>query len=252
MPRKFLSWNVNGLRSIMGKDSFRDIMIRGYDAVCLQETRLSDQRFPDDSMFNGYTIFNNTSERKGYSGTATLIRSDSFKATEGSIPWEDQEGRVIPLDLGDFWLINAYFPNSQRDLGRLGYKIEFDRNFAEWVTSLKKEKPVVICGDFNVAHQEIDIARPRENAGNAGFTVQERDEMSNLLGRGFLDTFRLFHSDGGHYTWWSYRFMAREKNIGWRIDYFIVSEEMRGSVISSSILQNVTGSDHAPIEIEIH
>ena len=137
-------------------------------------------------------------------------------------------------------------------LGRLGYKIEFDRNFAEWVTSLKKEKPVVICGDFNVAHQEIDIARPRENAGNAGFTVQERDEMSNLLGRGFLDTFRLFHSDGGHYTWWSYRFMAREKNIGWRIDYFIVSEEMRGSVVSSSILQNVTGSDHAPIEMEIH
>lgn len=252
MCMRFLSWNVNGLRSIMEKESFRKVMNGGYDAICLQETRLSEQNFPDDPIFRGYKIYNNIAEKKGYSGTATLIKTSLETGDVGAPPGgKDPEGRVIPVDMGEFWLVNAYFPNSQRDLARLSYKIEFDRSFSEWADSLRRSKPVIICGDFNVAHKEIDIARPKDNERNAGFTIEERDAMSSFLERGYVDTFRLFCSDGGHYTWWSYRFNARQKNIGWRIDYFIVSEELRNRVKDSRILTEVVGSDHAPIEIEI-
>ncbi|MEM3262240.1 MAG: exodeoxyribonuclease III [Conexivisphaerales archaeon] len=245
---KVLSWNVNGIRSAVNKGLVDVVNSGENDIIMLQEVK-------SDSVplgFEGYKAYLNASKRKGYSGTLVLSRVEPISVLYGiSDSKFDAEGRVITFELERFYVVNSYFPNSQHGLTRLDYKLEFNAKFEEFAQRLRKRKPVIIGGDFNVAHQEIDIARPKDNVNNAGFTKQERDWMTHFLGLGYVDTFRMFIKDGGHYSWWSYRFNARQKNIGWRIDYLIVSEELRPMVKSAGILESVRGSDHAPVFLEI-
>lgn len=248
---KIVSWNVNGLRAAMGK-GFADIFHSlGADFFCLQETKIQAGQCEVD--FEGYRTFYNYAERKGYSGTAIISSLTDAKAAYGiGIDEHDREGRVITLDLGPCYLVNVYTPNSQNELARLPYRMRWDEAFAAYIRSLDAEKPVVVCGDLNVAHRDIDLSNPARNHHNPGFTDEERGAFQSLLDSGFTDTFRLLHPDDTEiYSWWSYRFNSRAKNIGWRIDYFLVSSRIADRVRRAEILTDITGSDHCPVLLEL-
>lgn len=222
------------------------------DVYAFQEIKADQFQVPLELTQAGYSAYMNPAERKGYSGTMILTRVKPLSTFTGFGPGVDEnEGRIIGLEFDDFWFINIYFPNSQRGLTRLDYKMEFNNRLLKFLGRMREKKPLVICGDMNVAHEDIDIARPEDNRMNAGFTTEERTWMSEFLDDGYVDTFRMHNQDPGNYTWWTYRFNARSRNVGWRIDYFIVSEEIRDKVLSSDILSDVMGSDHAPIRLLI-
>ena len=247
---KFISWNVNGLRACTGKgfeDSFRQL---DADFFCLQETKMQAGQL--DLQFPGYTSYWNYAEKKGYSGTAIYTRHTPLAVTYGiGIDEHDHEGRVITLEMDDFYLVTCYTPNSQDGLRRLDYRMKWEADFLDYIKKLDEKKPVILCGDLNVAHQEIDLKNPKTNRHNAGFTDEERERMTTMLENGFADTFRTLHPDDVTYSWWSYRFHAREKNAGWRIDYFIVSERLMSRVSGATIHTEVFGSDHCPVELTI-
>ncbi len=246
---KLISWNVNGLRACMGK-GFPDFFAAcGADVFCIQETKM--QRGQAEIALPGYAQYWNSAEKKGYSGTAVFTRVPPLSAAyDIGAPEHTGEGRSITLEFPDFYLVNVYTPNSQRGLTRLGYRMEWDDAFRAYLKKLGAVKPVVACGDMNVAHEEIDLKNPKTNVQNAGFTPQEREKMTKLLAAGFTDSFRFLHpAQTGAYTWWSYMFHAREHNAGWRIDYFLVSDSLRGKIRESNILSAVTGSDHCPVEL---
>ena len=252
MPIKLISWNVNGIRAAFRNGLLDFILGEDADIYAFQEVKNHDFLMPMELTGKGYRAFTNPAEKKGYSGTLIITRLNPLSHFTGfGEPGDEKEGRVIGIELKDFWFLNIYFPNSQRELNRLDYKLEFDRRVLGLLENLRKKKPVVICGDMNVAHREIDIARPKDNVHNAGFTKEERQWFTEFLDHGYLDTFRIFNSEADQYTWWSYRFNARARNIGWRIDYFVVSSEMKDRVVSSDILQDIPGSDHAPIRMVI-
>ena len=246
---KYISWNVNGLRAIVGKN-FSDVFAQlDADFVCLQATKMQAGQL--DLTFPGYTSYWNYAEKKGYSGTAVFTRKAPLGVTYGiGIEEHDHEGRVITLELEDHFLVCVYTPNSQDGLKRLGYRMEWEDAFREYLLALDKKKPVVACGDMNVAHEEIDLKNPKTNRMNAGFTDEERAKMTALLGSGFVDTFRFFYPEArDRYSWWSYRFRAREKNVGWRIDYFLVSERLTPRLKSADICDGIMGSDHCPVSL---
>lgn len=248
---KFVSWNVNGLRACHGKgfeEAFHDL---DADFFCLQETKMQAGQL--DLTFEGYHSFWCYAEKKGYSGTAIFSRHEPLNVTYGlGIEEHDHEGRVITLEMPNFYLVTCYTPNSQDGLRRLDYRMTWDEAFRAYLQKLDAVKPVVICGDLNVAHQEIDLKNPKTNRKNAGFTDEEREKFTLLLEAGFVDTFRHFHPNlEGAYSWWSYRFQARAKNAGWRIDYFLVSERLRPQLQAASIHSDIHGSDHCPVAVEI-
>ena len=247
---RFVSWNVNGLRACVGKgfeDSFRQL---DADFFCLQETKMQAGQL--DLQFEGYRSYWNYAEKKGYSGTAIYTRHTPLNVTYGiGLEEHDHEGRVITLEMNDFYLVTVYTPNSQDGLRRLDYRMQWECDFQSYLHTLDQNKPVIVCGDMNVAHQEIDLKNPKTNHNNAGFTDEERQAMTRLLGSGFVDTFRLLHPDEVTYSWWSYRFHAREKNAGWRIDYFLASERLRPQLSEAKIHTMVMGSDHCPVELDI-
>ena len=244
---KLISWNVNGLRACLGK-GFLDFLNReGPDIMALQETKMQQGQAELD--LSGWHEYWNSAERKGYSGTAVFAREEPLSVSYGLGREEhDHEGRVITLEYPGFYFVNVYTPNSQQELARLDYRMAWEDAFREYLLGLDGKKPVVVCGDMNVAHTEIDLKNPGPNKNNAGFTQQERDKMTQLLDAGFVDTFRLLYPEvTGAYSWWSYRFRAREKNAGWRIDYFLVSRRLAGQVEDSLIYSDVLGSDHCPV-----
>lgn len=248
---KFISWNVNGLRACDGK-GFREIFANlDADFFCLQETKMQPGQL--DIAFDGYQSYWNSAEKKGYSGTAILTRHEPLRVAYGlGIEEHDKEGRVITLEMDNFFLVTVYTPNSQDGLRRLDYRMEWDDAFRDYLKKLDAEKPVVVCGDMNVAHQEIDLKNPKTNRRNAGFTDEEREKFSCLLRDGFTDTFRFFYPDQTDiYSWWSYRFKAREKNTGWRIDYFLVSDRLQPQLTGAKIHTDIYGSDHCPVEVEV-
>lgn len=246
---KLISWNVNGLRACQTKGFSETFKQLDADFFCLQETKMQQGQL--DLEFDGYESYWNYAEKKGYSGTAIYSRHKPINISYGlGIEEHDHEGRVITLEMQDFYLITVYVPNSQDGLKRLDYRMQWEDAFRSYIKELDKTKPVIICGDMNVAHKEIDLKNPKTNRKNAGFTDEERGKMSELLNSGFTDTFRFFHPDQeGAYSWWSYRFHAREKNAGWRIDYFIVSNRLAERLKSAEIHNEIFGSDHCPVEI---
>ena len=248
---KFISWNVNGLRACCDK-GFRDIF-RQLDAdfFCLQETKMQAGQL--DLQFDGYQSFWNYADKKGYSGTAIFTRHTPLSVTYGiGIDEHDHEGRVITLEMPDFYLITVYTPNAQEGLKRLDYRMKWEDDFLDYVSSLNEKKPVIICGDLNVAHKEIDLKNPKSNRKNPGFTDEERGKFTNLLQAGFTDTFRHFYPDRADiYSWWSYRFKAREKNTGWRIDYFVASSALNPRLADAKIHTEILGSDHCPVELTL-
>jgi len=249
---KIISWNVNGIRAVL-KKGFSDFVHKTKpDILCLQETKAHPDQV--DKMLDNYEHhYWNSADKKGYSGTAVFSKIKPLKVVYGGgLDEGETEGRVIMLEYDDFYLVNVYTPNSQRGLTRLTYRQKWDRAFLKYLKELEKEKPVVLCGDLNVAHKEIDLARPKNNKKNAGFTEEERKGMDNYVKAGFVDTFRMFTEKGGHYSWWSYMFNSRAKDVGWRIDYFIVSGKLKSKVENSRILKMVMGSDHAPVELKIN
>ena len=250
---KLVSWNVNGIRAILKKGFLNLLDEFSTDVVCLQETKAHPDQVQNVSWPNDWHRFWNAAEKKGYSGTAVFTREKPLDVTCGmGVPKHDTEGRILNLEFPDFHLINVYTPNSQDELRRLDYRTrEWDVAFRRHVKAKEKTKPVIFAGDLNVAHREIDLARPRENVRNAGFTPEERESFTQLLEAGFVDTFREFESQGGHYTWWSYRALARQKNLGWRIDYFCVSESLRSRLAQAGILSEILGSDHCPVTLEL-
>nr|BAG70947.1 thermostable exonuclease III [Thermoplasma acidophilum] len=248
MLYKFLSWNVNGLRAAVKNGAVSVLKQDDYFGIALQETKADSTSVPEEMYHLGYHLYNNPAKKKGYSGTMSLVREKPIAVSYG---FENEEGRILNLEFDKFYFINVYFPNAQHGLTRLDMKLDFGEKFLEYSNELRKKKPLIICGDFNVAHEEIDIARPKDNENNAGFTKQERDWMTKFLDSGYVDTYRIFMKEGGHYSWWSYRFNARAKNIGWRIDYFVVSDDIRDRVKKAEILETVTGSDHAPVTLEV-
>ena len=248
---KFISWNVNGLRACVDKgfaDTFRRL---DADFFCLQETKLQEGQL--DLSFDGYVAYWNYAEKKGYSGTAIFSRHKPLSVSYGiGVVEHDNEGRVITLEMPGFYLVTVYTPNSQDGLKRLDYRMKWEDAFLTYIKALDAVKPVVVCGDLNVAHKEIDLKNPKSNRRNAGFTDEEREKFSAFLGAGFIDSFRYFYPDAeGIYSWWSYRFKAREKNAGWRIDYFVVSESLKDRLAGASIHTDVYGSDHCPVEVDI-
>ena len=248
---RFISWNVNGLRAVM-KKGFEDIFWSfGADFVCLQETKLQAGQL--ELELPGYESYWSYAEKKGYSGTAIFTKHTPLSVRYNlGLPEHDTEGRAVTLEYEDFFLVCVYTPNAQDGLRRLDYRMQWEDAFLSYLKTLEQDKPVIFCGDLNVAHQEIDIKNPKANVRNAGFTQEERDKMTALLGSGFIDTFRLFHPDEtGAYSWWSYRFRAREHNAGWRIDYFIVSEALRPRLESACIHPEIFGSDHCPVELAL-
>ena len=247
---KLISWNVNGLRACVGKGFFDFLAAEQPDMMCLQETKLQPEQAP---QIEGYYEYWNSAEKKGYSGVALFSKTEPQNVTYGlGIDEHDHEGRVITADYGDFYLVTVYTPNSQDELKRLDYRMHWEDDFRAYLQKLDAEKPVIVCGDMNVAHREIDLKNPKTNRRNAGFTDEERSKMTELLGAGFTDTFRHFYPDlEGVYSWWSYRFKAREKNAGWRIDYFLVSDRFIDRVKDARILTDVYGSDHCPVLIEV-
>ncbi len=248
---KLVSWNVNGLRACCEKGFRESFAALNADAVCLQETKLQAGQI--DLQFDGYESFWNYADKKGYSGTAIFTRVKPLSVTYGlGIDLHDHEGRVITAEYDDFYLVTAYVPNSQDELRRLDYRMQWDRDLLAYLKGLEQRKPVVLCGDLNVAHREIDLKNPKSNRRNAGFTDEERAGFQSMLDAGFVDTFRHFYPDQeGIYSWWSYRFRAREKNAGWRIDYFVASEALRPRLVSACIHTEIYGSDHCPVEVEI-
>lgn len=251
MRMKLISWNVNGLRAVMGKNFMEVFSALDADVFCLQETKLQEGQI--DLDLPGYHQYWNYAEKKGYSGTAIFTRQEPLSVRYGiGIPEHDREGRVITLDMGEFYFITVYTPNAQRELTRLDYRMTWEDAFLGYLRELDAEKPVIFCGDLNVAHREIDLKNPKSNMRNAGFTQEERDKMTALLAAGFTDTFRYFYPDReGAYSWWSYMFHAREKNAGWRIDYFIASDRLRDRLVSADIHAEIMGSDHCPVELVI-
>lgn len=248
---KFISWNVNGLRAVCGK-GFADIFTElDADFFCLQETKLQAGQI--DLEFLGYKSYWNYADKKGYSGTAIFTKHEPVSVTYGlGIDQHDHEGRVITLEMEDFYLVCVYTPNSQDGLKRLDYRMEWDDDFRRHVYDLSQKKGVVICGDLNVAHRDYDLANPQTNHYNPGFTDEERGRFTTLLNVGFIDTFRHFYPDQRNiYSWWSYRFQARQKNVGWRIDYFLASENMRERLSGAAIHTEIFGSDHCPVELTI-
>lgn len=241
---KLISWNVNGLRAVLGKGFMDFFKAQDADIFCLQEIKLSEGQL--DLDLPGYHCYYNYAEKKGYSGTAIFSKTEPISVKFGS----DNEGRVSVLEFQDFYVVNVYTPNSQDGLARLPFRLQWDDSFRAFVNDLDKNKTVLICGDMNVAHKEIDIKNPKSNLRNAGFTIEERDSFTKLLDSGFTDTFRHFYPDlENAYSWWSYRFRAREKNIGWRIDYWLVSSRSIDRVKEAGIYADITGSDHAPVYI---
>ena len=248
---RFISFNVNGLRAIKQKNF--DEFFYGIDAdfFCIQETKLQEGQI--DLNLPGYYQYWNYAEKKGYSGTAIFTKKEPLSVKLGlGIEEHDKEGRVITLEFENYYVITVYTPNSQNELARLPYRMTWEDAFKDYLKELEKNKPVIVCGDLNVAHKEIDLKNPKNNRKNAGFTDEERDKFTNLLQSGFIDTFRYFNPDKeGIYSWWSYRFKAREKNAGWRIDYFLVSKDLESELVSADIHTDIFGSDHCPVELVI-
>lgn len=245
---KCISWNVNGLRACAGKGFAEVFKALDADFFCLQETKMQAGQL--DLSFEGYQSYWNYAEKKGYSGTAIFTRHQPLSVSYGiGIEEHDHEGRVITLEMPDFYMVTVYTPNSQDGLRRLDYRMQWEDDFQAYLHRLDQHKPVVVCGDMNVAHQEIDLKNPKTNTRNAGFTDEERAKMTQLLGSGFVDTFRYLHPEEIQYSWWSYRFKARENNVGWRIDYFLVSERLASRLQSASIHTEIMGSDHCPVEV---
>lgn len=245
---KFISWNVNGLRACEGK-GFSDIF-RQLDAdfFCLQETKMQAGQL--DLHFDGYESYWNYADKKGYSGTAIFTRRKPLNVTYGiGIDEHDHEGRVITMEMDDFYLVTVYTPNSQDELRRLDYRMRWEEDFQAYLQQLDQKKPVIVCGDMNVAHQEMDLKNPKTNRRNAGFTDEEREKFTQFLGKGFVDTFRWKYPEQVTYSWWSYRFQARQKNAGWRIDYFVTSERLKPRIDDAIIHTEIYGSDHCPVEL---
>ena len=248
---KFISWNVNGLRAVVGKN-FKEVFEQlDADFFCLQETKMQEGQL--DLQFPGYQSYWNYAEKKGYSGMAVFTRHQPLNVTYGiGIPEHDTEGRVITLEMPSFYMVCVYTPNSQDGLKRLDYRMQWEDDFRAYLLSLDAKKPVLVCGDMNVAHQEIDLKNPKTNHMNAGFTDEEREKFTQLLGAGFTDTWRTLNPDVKDvYSWWSYRFQARAKNTGWRIDYWLVSNRLFPQVTDANILTDITGSDHCPVSLEL-
>ncbi|MBF8417829.1 MULTISPECIES: exodeoxyribonuclease III [Heyndrickxia] len=247
---KFVSWNVNGLRACVKKGFLAFFAETDADIFCVQETKLQAGQIALD--LDGYYQYWNYAERKGYSGTAVFTKKEPLSVRYGV--GEDRtepEGRILTLEYEDFYLVNVYTPNSQRDLARLGYRLEWEDRMRAYLTELDKKKPVIVCGDMNVAHQEIDLKNAKSNVGNSGFTAEERGKMTGLLNSGFIDSFRYFYPEReGAYTWWSYMNKVRERNIGWRIDYFLVSKRLAGRLKDAGMYPEIMGSDHCPVFLE--
>lgn len=248
---KLISWNVNGIRACIQKgfiDIFNEL---DADIFCIQESKLSEGQLELD--IPGYYQYWNYAKKKGYSGTAVFAKKEPVNVTYGlGIEEHDNEGRVITLEYEEFYLVTVYTPNSQTELKRLDYRMQWEDDFKTYLKKLEENKPVIVCGDLNVAHEEIDLKNPKTNRINAGFTDKERNKMTALLNSGFIDTFRYFYPDRtGIYSWWSYRFSARQKNAGWRIDYFLVSESLKDKLVSADIHTEIYGSDHCPVELDI-
>lgn len=247
---KLISWNVNGLRAIVGKNFEQQFNSLDADIFCLQETKLQEGQI--NLQFPGYQAYWNYADKKGYSGTAVFTRQQPVNVSYGiGIDEHDHEGRVITMEMDAFFLVCCYTPNSQDGLRRLDYRMTWEDDFRKYLSRLDSKKPVILCGDLNVAHEEIDLKNPKTNRMNAGFTDQEREKMTQLLNSGFVDTFRTLHPNDEVYSWWSYRFQARQKNTGWRIDYFIVSQRLMPHVTNSAIHTDIMGSDHCPVELQL-
>ena len=247
---KLISWNVNGLRACVTKGFLEYFQEADADIFCIQESKLQEGQI--DLELQGYHQYWNYAERKGYSGTAVFTRKEPLTVTYGiGIEEFDHEGRMITLEYEDFYLVTVYTPNSQEGLVRLDYRMEWEEKFRAYLKGLEEKKPVVVCGDLNVAHQEIDIKNPKTNRKNAGFTDQERDKFSCLLEAGFIDTYRYLYPEKVEYSWWSYRFKAREKNAGWRLDYFLISPVLKERLKDAKIHTSVMGSDHCPVELDL-
>jgi exodeoxyribonuclease-3 len=248
---KLISWNVNGLRAVLRKNFLEFLDAEQPDVLCLQETKCG----PDDveQLWTAhYTSHWNCAEKKGYAGTATFSKTRPLSVSQGiSMTTHDREGRVLTAEFDDFFVVNVYVPNSQRELTRLAYRQEWDRDFLGYLKALEQRKPVIVCGDMNVAHMEIDLANPKANMRNHGFTPEERSGFGTFIEAGFIDTFREFERGGGHYSWWSPMPGVRARNIGWRIDYFLISPSLRPRLTRAFILKDVLGSDHCPIGIEV-
>ena len=251
MNLKFISWNVNGLRAVTGKNFYEAFNFLDADFFCLQETKLQEGQI--EMNLPGYHQFWNYAQKKGYSGTAIFTKHEPLSVSYGmNVPEHDTEGRIITLEYKDFYLVTVYTPNSQTELKRLDYRMQWETDFKAFLLNLAQKKGVIVCGDLNVAHEEIDIKNPASNRRNAGFTDEERAKMTELLASGFVDSFRAFYPDTANvYSWWSYRFHAREKNAGWRIDYFLVSENLKNSMKGAAIHTEIFGSDHCPVELTL-
>lgn len=249
--KKLISWNVNGLRACLGKNFMEFFDSVDADIFCLQETKIQEGQV--DWNKEGYYAYWNYAEKKGYSGTAIFSKEKPLNVTYGiGIEEHDKEGRVITLEFDNYYMVTVYTPNSQNGLARLEYRMKWEDDFRNYLLNLKKNKPVIVTGDMNVAHKEIDLKNPKTNRKNAGFTDEERQKMTELLEVGFIDTFRYFYPDTeGIYSWWSYRFKAREKNAGWRIDYFLVSDDLKDKLIDAHIHTEIMGSDHCPVELTV-
>ena len=248
---KFISWNVNGLRACVGKNFEKDFKNLDADFFCIQETKMQQGQL--DLRFSGYESYWNYAEKKGYSGTAIYTKHKPLTVKYGmGIEEHDHEGRIITLEYQKFFLVTVYTPNSQTELKRLDYRMNWEMDFHKFIKDLNDIKPVIICGDMNVAHEEIDIKNPKTNRRNAGFTDEERKKMTELLTDGFIDTFRYLYPKEVTYSWWSYRFKAREKNAGWRIDYFLVSNNIKDKITEAKIHTEIFGSDHCPVELDIN
>lgn len=248
---KLISWNVNGIRACVGKGFLDFFKEADADIFCIQESKMQAGQLELD--LPGYYQYWNYAEKKGYSGTAVFTKKEPLSVANGmGIPEHDKEGRVITLEFENFYMVTVYTPNSQNELARLDYRMAWEDAFLAYLKGLEKTKPVIVCGDMNVAHKEIDLKNPKTNRRNAGFTDEEREKFSMLLESGFVDTFRYFYPEQeGIYSWWSYRFKAREKNAGWRIDYFLVSECLKDKLQDAKILTDVMGSDHCPVEVDL-
>lgn len=248
---KLISWNTNGIRACMGKGFLESMAEQNADIICIQETKMQEGQA--EVPMEGYHQYWCSAEKKGYSGTAVFTRQEPLSVAYGiGVDIHDHEGRVITCEYEDFYLVNVYVPNSQNELKRLDYRMEWEDDFRAYLVALDEKKPVIICGDMNVAHKEIDLKNPRTNTKNAGFTPEERAKMTELQAAGFVDSWRHFYPDvEGVYSWWSYRFNARKNNAGWRIDYFLVSEKIKGRMKDAAILTGILGSDHCPVVLEI-
>ena len=246
---ELLSWNVNGLRACINKGFIEWIQQRDPDILCVQETKAQPDQISFAFDLPEYKIYWSSAKKKGYSGVATFTKQKPLSVSKMGIKEFDEEGRVLQLEFKEFYLINTYFPNAQRELKRLDYKLRFNQALLKHIENLRENKNLVVCGDFNVAHKEIDLKNPKTNMNNAGFSPKEREFFSNLLEHNYIDTFREFDQSPEKYTWWTYRYNARKNNIGWRIDYFVINKEFRERLESAFILSDVMGSDHAPIGI---